>query len=191
MKKITLLMLTSAISLLTLAQGKLTADAQWRIARQKAQAMRLETEGQMKVGKKGSDCGTWVVEVAEKNVAETFEQMRAAGATVCSKLGHLAVISIPFDSLESLQRIARGEVRLLAGDGTGFTLGFSEKPLTRDLGLAVSVPAFEWTWAADGRSLRVDYASPASGEVTAFLFRCVDAEGNMLGGPKQYTIPAE
>ena len=105
MKKITLLMLTSAISLLTLAQGKLTADAQWRIARQKAQAMRLETEGQMKVGKKGSDCGTWVVEVAEKNVAETFEQMRAAGATVCSKLGHLAVISIPFDSLESLQRI--------------------------------------------------------------------------------------
>ncbi len=102
----------------------------------------------------------------------------------------------PVDEIRPLFTAARtslfrGEVRLLSGDGTGFTLGFSEKPLTRDLGLAVSVPAFEWTWAADGRSLRVDYASPASGEVTAFLFRCVDAEGNMLGGPKQFTIPAE
>ena len=85
----------------------------------------------------------------------------------------------------------RAEVRLLAGDRTGFTLGFSEKPGTRDLALAVSVPAFAWTWATDGRSLRVDFETPAAGEVTAFLFRSVDSEGNMLGAPKCFVIPAK
>ena len=85
----------------------------------------------------------------------------------------------------------RAEVRLLGSDKGGFTLGFSEPVSTRDLGLAVNVPDFRWAWAADGRSLRVDYASPAVGEVTAFLFRSVDGEGNMLGGPKRFTIPVE
>ena len=85
----------------------------------------------------------------------------------------------------------RAEVRLLGSDKGGFTLGFSEPVSTRDLGLAVNVPDFRWTWAADRRSLRVDYASPTAGEVTAFLFRGVDSEGNMLGGPKRFTIPEE
>jgi hypothetical protein len=82
-------------------------------------------------------------------------------------------------------------VLLLEGDRSGFTLGFSEKVSARDLALAVNVPAYAWTWGADGRSLRVDYDAPASGEVTAFLFRSVDGEGNMLGGPKRFTIPAQ
>ena len=85
----------------------------------------------------------------------------------------------------------RAEVRLLGSDKGGFTLGFSEPVSTRDLRLAVNVPDFRWTWAADRRSLRVDYASPTAGEVTAFLFRSVDSEGNMLGGPKRFTIPEE
>lgn len=83
------------------------------------------------------------------------------------------------------------EVRLLEGDRSGFTLGFSEKVSTRDLALAVNVPGYAWTWAADGRSLRVDYDAPAAGEVTAFLFRSVDGDGNMIGGPQRFTVPAE
>ncbi len=82
------------------------------------------------------------------------------------------------------------KVTLLGGDRQGFTLGFGAPVSTRDLGLAINVPGFAWTWAADGLSLRVDYDAPAPGEVTAFLFRSVDAEGNMIGGPLRFTIPA-
>ncbi len=84
------------------------------------------------------------------------------------------------------------EIRLLSAGREGFTLGFSKPVSTRDFGLAVNVvPDYTWTWAADGRSVRVDFASPASSTVTAFLFRSVDGEGNMLGGPAAFTIPAE
>ena len=62
---------------------------------------------------------------------------------------------------------------------------------TRDFALAVSVPAYDWSWGAERRSVRVDYGEPVSGKVTAFLFRSVDAEGNMLGGPLRFDIPGE
>ena len=80
------------------------------------------------------------------------------------------------------------EVRLLDHDRSGFTLGFSEPVSTRDFALAVNVPAYGWTWGADGRSVRVDYAAPAEGTVTAFLFRSVDARGNLLGGPVKFAF---
>ncbi len=83
------------------------------------------------------------------------------------------------------------EVRLLSRDRGGFTLAFSAPVSPRDFALAVSVPAYDWSWGAEGRSVRVDYGEPVSGKVTAFLFRSVDAEGNMLGGPLRFDIPGE
>ena len=99
----------------------------------------------------------------------------------------------PVDEIRPLKTAAfpsdyGAEVRLLAHDRTGFTLGFSEAVSTGDFALAVNVPAYDWTWAADGRSVRVDYAAPVEREVTAFLFRSVDARGNMLGGPIRFTF---
>ncbi len=81
------------------------------------------------------------------------------------------------------------EVRLLSSDRQGFTLGFSEEMRTGDFALAVNVPGFTWTWAADARSVRVDYGEPAGGPVRAFLFRSVDGDGNLLGGPVEFAIP--
>jgi len=99
----------------------------------------------------------------------------------------------PLDEIRPLKTEAfpsgyGAEVRLLAHDRTGFTLGFSEAPATRDFALAVNVPAYDWTWVADRRSVRVDYAAPLDGEATAFLFRSADAQGNLLGGPIRFTF---
>ena len=88
----------------------------------------------------------------------------------------------------------RGAPKLLRGGRDGFTLGFAEPVNPHDFALAVNaVPGFSWTWAADKCSVRVEYASPApvGKAVTAFLFRSVDGEGNMIGGPAAFTIPAE
>lgn len=43
-----------------------------------------------------------VVEVDAREAAGTFEQIREAGGTVLSKLGHQAVISIPVDKVDNL-----------------------------------------------------------------------------------------
>ena len=43
-----------------------------------------------------------VVEVDAQAAASTFEQIREAGGTVLSKLGHQAVISIPLDMVDKL-----------------------------------------------------------------------------------------
>ena len=85
----------------------------------------------------------------------------------------------------------KGAPRLLSGGREGFTLGFARPVNPHELGLAIdTVPGFRWTWAADCRSVRVDYDAPADRAVTAFLFRSVDGEGNMIGGPAAFTVPA-
>ena len=46
-----------------------------------------------------------VVEVDAREATNTFEQIRKAGGTVLSKLGHQAVISIPADRVDNLAAI--------------------------------------------------------------------------------------
>ena len=46
-----------------------------------------------------------VVEVDAKDASSTFDQIREAGASVLSKLGHQAVISIPADNVDALVAI--------------------------------------------------------------------------------------
>jgi hypothetical protein len=67
------------------------------------------------------------------------------------------------------------------------TLRFSEPVNPNDFGLALN-RASGWSlqWAGDHTSVRVTYAEPLAcrGEVTAIVFRAVDATGAMIGGPE-------
>ncbi|WNB86067.1 hypothetical protein [Cellulomonas sp. ATA003] len=74
------------------------------------------------------------------------------------------------------------------GDATGVTLRFSEALDPRELGLGVE-DAGPWTvqWAADARSARVTFDEPLprrAKDVRLVVFRAVDTEGNMIGGPQ-------
>ncbi|MBO4330563.1 MAG: hypothetical protein J5827_00645 [Oscillospiraceae bacterium] len=80
----------------------------------------------------------------------------------------------------------KGEITLSSSDAGGFTVSFGVPVRTGDIGLAVNrVSGYSFRWSGDRRSLRVDYDSPlpAGEEVTAFVFRSVDDEGHMIGGP--------
>lgn len=50
-----------------------------------------------------------MVEVDSQDAASTFAQIHEAGATVLSKLGHLAVISIPAEKVDALVAIEGDE----------------------------------------------------------------------------------
>jgi subtilisin family serine protease len=68
-------------------------------------AARYDTNGK-RVKAPGANPGIrLVVEVDSKDAAGTFAQIREAGATVLSKLGHQAVISIPADKVDALVAI--------------------------------------------------------------------------------------
>ncbi len=104
----------------------------------------------------------------------------------------------PLDEIRPLYTPARAsaynaEISLSAADKDGFTVSFGAPVRTGDMGIAVNkVSGFEFSWSGDGRSLRVAYSSPvpAGTEVTAFIFRSVDGEGNMIGAPVKLTAKA-
>lgn len=100
-----------AVALVAMAQGKLTPQAQISIAKQKTHTTHggrqlAPTEGGKKV--------MLVVKVSAENAAQTFRQMKAAGAVVRTKLGQQATVSIPADSVPALERI-KGVLRIDSG----------------------------------------------------------------------------
>ena len=100
-----------AVALVAMAQGKLTPQAQISIAKQKTHTTHggrqlAPTEGGKKV--------MLVVKVSPENAAQTFRQMKAAGAVVRTKLGQQATVSIPADSVPALERI-KGVLRIDSG----------------------------------------------------------------------------
>ena len=70
--------------------------------------------GQQLAPEKGGKKVTLVVKVSPENTAETFRQMKAAGAVVRTKLGQQATVSISADSVPALQRI-KGVLRIDSG----------------------------------------------------------------------------
>lgn len=111
--------------------------------------------------------GNWASDYDEKGNLRPLEEIRPL-RTAPAKAAYAAAIALG------------------AGDGEGFTLTFSQPVNPRELGLAVSaVSAYDWTWAPDAKSVRVSFPSPlpAGREVTLFVFRSADREGNLLGGP--------
>ena len=111
MKKILSLWFMLAVALVAMAQGKLTPQAQISIAKQKTHTTR---GGQQLAPAEGGKKVMLVVKVSAENAAQTFRQMKAAGAVVRTKLGQQATVSIPADSVPALERI-KGVLRIDSG----------------------------------------------------------------------------
>lgn len=100
-----------AVALVAMAQGKLTPQAQISIAKQKTHTTR---GGRQLAPAEGGKKVMLVVKVSAENAAQTFRQMKAAGAVVRTKLGQQATVSIPADSVPALERI-KGVLRIDSG----------------------------------------------------------------------------
>ena len=90
-------------TLMSSAHNKLTPNAQLSLL-QKLTA-RYDSNGKKLQALDADPVITLVVEVDAKGAAGTFAQIRKTGATVLSKLGHQAVISIPADNVDDLVAI--------------------------------------------------------------------------------------
>ena len=90
-------------ALMSSAHNKLTPNAQLSLL-QKLTA-RYDSNGKKPQALDADPVITLVVEVDAKGAAGTFAQIRKTGATVLSKLGHQAVISIPADNVDDLVAI--------------------------------------------------------------------------------------
>ncbi len=90
-------------ALVSSAHNKLTPNAQLSLL-QKLTA-RYDSNGKKLQALDADPSITLVVEVESNDAAGTFAQIRETGATVLSKLGHQAVISIPADNVDDLVAI--------------------------------------------------------------------------------------
>ena len=87
-------------SLMLSAHNKLTPSAQLSLL--KKQTVQFDSNGKKIKAIDTNPVIRLVVEVDSKDAASTFAQIREAGGTVLSKLGHQAVISIPTDKVDGL-----------------------------------------------------------------------------------------
>ena len=96
-------MMACSCTLMLNADNKLTPNAQLSLLQK--QIARYDSNGKKLQALDADPSITLVVEVESKDAASTFAQIREAGATVLSKLGHQAVISIPTDNVDALVAI--------------------------------------------------------------------------------------
>ncbi|MBR5345612.1 MAG: hypothetical protein IK127_07285 [Clostridia bacterium] len=88
----------------------------------------------------------------------------------------------------------KAEITLAAADTNGFTIAFSEPVNPNDFALAVNtVTGYTYTWDEGNQTVTVTYDSPVAPgtEVSTFVFRSVDLNGNMIGGPVELKAVAE
>ena len=90
-------------ALLSSAHSKLTPNAQLSLLQK--QTARYDSNGKRVKALDANPSIRLVVEVDSQDEANTFAQIREAGGTVLSKLGHQAVISIPADKVDALVAI--------------------------------------------------------------------------------------
>ncbi len=90
-------------ALMSSAHSKLTPSAQLSLLQK--QAARYDSNGNRVKALDANPSIRLVVEVDAQDAAGTFAQMCEEGATVLSKLGHQAVISIPADKVDALVAI--------------------------------------------------------------------------------------
>ena len=116
MKRILSLMMMLGLCLLVMGQGKMTPQAQMKIERMRSSIQKQKANGQQAKAPSALTNGQvrLVVELSPDDMGGTFAQIKAIGATVCARLGRQAVIDIPLNSLEALQRI-EGVVRIDKG----------------------------------------------------------------------------
>ena len=82
------------------------------------------------------------------------------------------------------------EITVADSSAEGCTIAFSQPVNKNDFALAVNVDSFTYAWNEDGTAVTVTYGAPVDREVSMFLFRSVDMNGNMIGGPVQIITAA-
>ena len=107
-------MMFLVICMTAMAQNKLTHQAQLSIERQKAKTARKANGAFHAPAQEESGLMTFVVKVDKKDATRTFDQIKAVGATIKSRLGQQVVISIPIDSVNALEQI-EGVLRIDKG----------------------------------------------------------------------------
>lgn len=88
----------------------------------------------------------------------------------------------------------QAEITAESADVNGFTIAFSAPVNPNDFALAVNtVSGYTYVWEEGDQAVRVTYDEPveAGTEVSAFVFRSVDLDGNMISGPVALTVKAE
>ena len=90
-------------ALMSSAHSKLTPNAQLSLLQK--QMARYDSNGKRIRALEANPSIRLVVEVDSQDATSTFAQIREAGATVLSKLGHQAVISIPVEKVDALVAI--------------------------------------------------------------------------------------
>ena len=90
-------------ALMSSAHSKLTPNAQLSLLQK--QTARYDSNGKRIRALEANPSIRLVVEVDSQDATSTFAQIREAGATVLSKLGHQAVISIPVEKVDALVAI--------------------------------------------------------------------------------------
>ena len=112
MKRLTIIIMMCTISLMAMAQVKLTPQAQMKIAQKKARVAHATAKGIAMAP--SQQRMTLVVKVAEENAPETYSQLRAAGAEIQGKIGHQVVISIPVENIGAVSEM-KGVQRIDTG----------------------------------------------------------------------------
>ena len=105
----------------------------------------------------------------------------------------------PLDEIRPLTTAAaesayNAKITLAAATAEGCTVAFSAPVNRNDFAVAVNtVAGYTYAWNDEGTEVTVTYDAPVDPgtEVTLFVFRSVDANGNMIGGPVRLTAKAE
>ena len=104
---ISIAIIACSCSLMSSAHSKLTPSAQLSLLQKRA--AKYDPNGKKHQALDADPSIRLVVEVYSEDAASTFAQIREAGATLLSKLGHQAVISIPADKVDALVAIESDE----------------------------------------------------------------------------------
>ncbi|MBR4429371.1 MAG: hypothetical protein IKS78_08430, partial [Clostridia bacterium] len=94
----------------------------------------------------------------------------------------------PLDEIRPLYTAAAesaysAEITLAEASANGCVIAFSQPVNRNDFALAVNVPGYTFAWNEDATAVTVTYDAPVDAEVSLFVFRSVDLNGNMIGGP--------
>ena len=100
MKRLNVFVIMCTICLMTMAQGKLTPQAQLKITQKKAKIEHATANGLAMAP--AQQRMTLIVKISEENAQETFSQLRSAGATIQGRIGQQAIISIPMNKINAI-----------------------------------------------------------------------------------------
>ena len=170
-------------ALMSSAHSKLTPNAHLSLLQK--QTARYDSNGKRVNALDANPSIRLVVEVDSQDAASTFAQIREAGATVLSKLGHQAVISIPAGKVDALVAI----------EGVNKVDATSKGELKTDVSLVETgvslidgtIPGLEEVYTGKGVTICIvdggfDFQHPAFKDADGnSRLRCVYLPGNDSG----------